>query len=434
METVDKLMKARCRLMIKKPWYGHFAMRMVWKPSEMEWLPEEARTMGVRVMSTGDIECIYYPPFVDRLSVEENFAVVQHEIEHVVRLHCLRRQQRHPQVWNIAADMTINGSKDRPRIGYEDVSATDPDKKLIVPMKDSIVWIPKDWPQDQTSEFYYEKLLKGSDKSGKKGKTEGPGEGRGNAPGKGNQDEDGSDGEGGGSGGSGGSGNNGLDKYGKTLDDHSIWDQSDIDEDAARQLVKNACDYASGQAQGDTPGHLKDAINALNKPIVRWRELLRMYLGRHLGNSRKTYSRRNRRQDVFGLPGKSHRAAATATVIIDTSGSISKEDLQQFFAEIEAIAYKTKVMVLQWDHAFQGYGPYRRGSWKNFQINGRGGTDMAAPVVWLKKNKLVNDVQIMLTDGYCNYVPSEEVGFPFVTVITNKAGSKPSYGHSIYLQ
>ena len=423
METTDKLMKARCRLMIKMPWYGHFAMRMVWKASDMEWLPEPQRTMGVRVMSSGDIECIYYPPFVDRLSVEENYAVVQHEIEHVVRLHCLRRQQRHPEAWNIAADMCINGTKDRPRIGYEDVSATDPAKRLIVPDKDHIVWIPKDWPSDESAEYYYDKLLGMQPKKGKGQKSSG---------GSGQDDDQGSgDGEG-----EGGSESSGLGKYGRTLDDHSIWDQSDMDEDTARQLVKNACDYASGQAQGNVPGHLKSAIDSLNKPIVRWRELLRQYMGRHLGNNRKTYARRNRRQDVFGLPGKSHRAAATATVIVDTSGSISKDDLSQFFAEIESIAYKTKVMILQWDHAFQGYEHYRRGAWKNFKISGRGGTDMAAPVRWLMDNKLINDVQIMLTDGYCNYVDAKSVAFPFVTVITQKAGSssKPDYGHTIYLQ
>lgn len=423
METTDKLMKARCRLMIKMPWYGHFAMRMVWKASEMEWLPEPQRTMGVRVMSTGDIECIYYPPFVDRLTVEENYAVVQHEIEHVVRLHCLRRQHRHPEAWNIAADMCINGSKDRPRIGYEDVSATDPAKRLIVPDKDHLVWIPKDWPQDEAAEYYYERLMNGQPKKGKGQKGSG---------GKGQDDDQGEgDGEGDGE-----SGEGGLGQYGRTLDDHSIWNQSDMDEDTARQLVKNACDYASSQAQGQAPGHLKSAIDSLNKPIVRWRELLRQYLGRHLGNSRKTYARRNRRQDVFGLPGKSHRAAATATVIVDTSGSISQDDLEQFFAEIESIAYRTKVMILQWDHAFQGYQPYRRGAWKTFKISGRGGTDMAAPVRWLMDNKLINDVQIMLTDGYCNYVSARDVSFPFITVITTKAGttSKPDYGHTIHLQ
>ena len=421
MNTTDKLMKARCRLMIKKPWYGHFAMRMVWKPSEMEWLPEESRTMGVRVMSTGDIECIYYPPFVDRLSVEENFAVVQHEIEHVVRLHCLRREQRHPLAWNIAADMTINGPKDRPRIGYEDVSAAKPEDRLIIPEKDNIVWIPKDWPQDETSEFYYDKLLKAAKKGSGKGIKSSGGSGENDSEGSGGDNDGGGSDE----------SKSDLSKYGQTLDDHSVWQQSDMDEDAARQLVKNACDYASGQAAGDVPGHLKDAIGALNKPIVRWRELLRQYLGRHIGNSRMTYSRRNRRQDAFGLPGKSHRAAATATVIVDTSGSISKEYLQQFFAEIEAIAYKTKVKILQWDHAFQGYEGYRRGAWKNFKINGRGGTDMAAPVRWLKENRLVNDVQIMLTDGYCNYVDSKEVDFPFITVITEKDTAEPGYGHVI---
>jgi predicted metal-dependent peptidase len=52
---------------------------------------------------------------------------------------------------------------------------------------------------------------------------------------------------------------------------------------------------------------------------------------------------------------------------------VSTAELQQFFAEIESIAYRSKIRVLLWDHAFQGYATYRKGDWKNFKINGRAG-------------------------------------------------------------
>jgi predicted metal-dependent peptidase len=203
---------------------------------------------------------------------------------------------------------------------------------------------------------------------------------------------------------------------------------SDASQDEARQIVKDIVDQASQKCQGQSPGHLQDAIAELKKPVVKWCELLHQYLGQHVGNKRSTYSRRCRRQDTFGIPGVSHHAAASVNVIVDTSGSISSKELQQFFSEIEAISSKAKTMVLQWDLQFQGYNKYRRGDWKSFKVNGRGGTDMAAPIQWLCDNHKIADVQIMLTDGYCNYIGREIVNFPIITVVTNNSTESPPYG------
>ncbi len=155
-EQSAKLMKARCRLMTREPWYGHIAMSMIWVPSNMPWMPEYRRTMGVRIVNGGEIQCIYYPPFVEKLTIKELFAVIQHEIEHIVRVHCIRVGARDPEAWNIAADMTVNGRKNSPRIGYRESTTSE----IIVPLKGQIVWIPEDWQQDGTSEAFYDKLEK----------------------------------------------------------------------------------------------------------------------------------------------------------------------------------------------------------------------------------------------------------------------------------
>ncbi len=123
-------------------------------------------------------------------------------------------------------------------------------------------------------------------------------------------------------------------------------------------------------------------------------------------------------------------------MIVDTSGSIGSKELEQFFGEIEAISSKAKVNVLLWDHAYQGWGGYRRGDWRTFKVNGRGGTDMAKPVQWLMDNKVVADVQVMLTDGVCNYLDGSLVQFPFITVITTPEGTTvdPPYGHCVRMK
>jgi predicted metal-dependent peptidase len=372
--------------MLYEPFYGHIAMNMVWIPSEMSWIPDErSKTMGVRIVGGGETQCLYYPPFVDSLSIEEIYTVVQHEIEHILRVHCLRIYDRDALTWNYACDMTINGPKDTPRIGYVDERTN----SRIIPHKDEIIWIPDNWPCDETAEYYYERLLKDASK-----------------------------------------------KYAnyKLMDDHSTWDQSDVSEDEARQVVKDLVDSARDKTQGNIPQHLVSTIQNLSKPVVRWRELLKHYLGKYVGSKRYSFSRRNRRRDEFGLPGISHHNAADVTVIVDTSGSVSKKELQQFFAEIDMISTKATTHILQWDHAFQGYAKYRRGDWKKFNISGRGGTNMAEPIYWLKVNRKVSDITIMLTDGETKWASKSEVNFPFITVITRQASSNPTYGHVVRMQ
>ena len=141
-DQAKKLMNARCRLMTVEPWYGHIAMRMTWIPSDMGWQSEEQRTMGVRIINGGDIQCLYYPGFIEKQSLQQLYGAIQHEIEHIVRCHCLRVGSRNPMAWNVATDMTINGSKSDPRIGYKNA------EKLVLPLDGNIIWIPKDWPRD----------------------------------------------------------------------------------------------------------------------------------------------------------------------------------------------------------------------------------------------------------------------------------------------
>lgn len=418
---MDRLMKARCRLMTQEPFYGHFCINMRWIKSDFGWLPEQQRTMGVRIVDGGIIECLWYEPFVNKLSLEELYAVIQHEIEHIVRLHCVRVGGRHPRAWNIAADFTVNGVRERPRIGYKDTA-----DKYIVPMADEICWIPQGWPVDETAEYYYDRLEKeytylfangdGDSESEGSGESDGDGSGDGDDKKKGK--------------GKGKNGRGGGDKF-KMLDDHSVWNQSTVSADEARQLVKSMAMDAAEKSQGKVPGHMQSLIEKLNEPIIYWKDLLKQYIGRYVGGSRQTYSRRSRRRDEFGIPGVSHRAASLVNVILDTSGSIGTSELQQFFSEIEQISVRSKVMLLQWDHAFQGFQQYKRHSWKELKVNGRGGTDMAAPIQWLIENGQIADVQIMLTDGYCNW--HDPCDFPMITVITTNETTAPSWGHTVRL-
>lgn len=374
----DKLIQARCRLLAKIPVYGHIAMNMIWKRNDFAWLPEDERTMGVRIVD-GVVECLYYCPFVDSLSLKELYVVIQHEIEHIVRCHCIRALSKDQYYWNIACDMCVNGKKSSPRIGYLDTNNT-----LIIPHADRIHWIPEDWEDNKTAEEYYELLLNGHDCSG------------------------------------------------HTLDAHSIWSQSNASDDEARQIINDLVEQAIEKSIGDIPGHMNTFLKSLSKPIIAWHRLLNRYVGRIIGcDDRHTYNRRNRRYDLFGLPGVSNRNSISINIIVDTSGSVFMHEYEAFFGIIDKLSNRFDVHVLQWDGAYQGYHKYRKGDWKKFKIAGFGGTKMCESFKWLKENKLLRKLQIMLTDGHTEWVDS--VDFDIITVITSSDSptGDPKYGYVV---
>ena len=370
----ERIMKARCRLMIREPFYGHISINIDWIAHDMPWKSEDQRTMGVRIVNGGQVQCLFYPHFVAKLSIEELYGVIQHEIEHIVRCHCKRIGNRNAVKYNIAADMAVNGKQTDPRIGYVNSQG-----ERILPNKGEMVWIPDQWDSNLTTEQYYELI----------------------------DDQIPDD---------------------LILDDHDIWQQSDASEDEIRQVVKNLVNDATERSQGCIPNHLEGAINNLNKPIVRWRELLRQYIGNCVGNKRSTYSRRNRMNRSFGIKGISRHATSEINIILDVSGSIKDDELQQFFTEIEAISYKSRIWLLQWDDRFRGYDKYRRGDWKKVTVKGRGNTDMAAPIEWLCENKLVKNVQIMLTDGYCEYSRPKNMDYICVITTSDEYTQLPDWG------
>jgi predicted metal-dependent peptidase len=310
--------------------------------------------------------------------------------------------------------MAVNGKKSNPRVGYRE-------RGKVTPPYEDLIYCPENVDDNLSAEEYY-KMINNKEMGKSKGKGQGQGQGQGQeGQEQGQQSQEGSGEE---------------NPYGNTVDDHSTWSQSDVSEDEARQIVKDISDQASQKSQGHVPGHLKEILKSLDKPVVHWKELLRALMGTYVGNRRLTYSRRNRRHDSFGKPGVSHHAACTVSVIVDTSGSVSTHMLQQFFTEIEAVCYRAKVFVLQWDHAFQGYGRYRRGDWKRIHVRGRGGTDMAAPVKWLEEQGMIGNACIMLTDGFCNW--PDKKGFPMIFVVAREGGDEikdgPKWGNLVHMK
>jgi predicted metal-dependent peptidase len=403
----DLLMKARCRLLVMQPWYGTMASLMTWS------MNDEVKTMGVRMMSGGRVECLWSRRFVEAIgSVESLMSVIQHEIEHIVRMHICRHGARDPKLSNVATDCCVNGPESNPRVdGLPMIPVFDEDGNKTGEAPP--YYFPEgeqDLPLDSTYEEVYEWFDKKQDKIFI------------NMPGSGDLSSD-------------------PDKKpkkgqkiinGTTVDDHSIWEQSELSEDESRQAIKDMVEQATKKA-GSAPGHLTEAIKALQDPKVNWKYLLKQFCGRALGGKRRTFARRNRRIDRFGIPGKSNHATIPLLIGVDVSGSVAGNPklLEQFFSEIESMSHQFKITLVLWDAKVQLCEKYHRGDWKKIPAKGGAGTNVIYFFEWIKEKGLLHNVVICLTDGEVSGWP-QPVDTPVLWAIAGDA--KPPFGQTIYLE
>ena len=388
------LVNARCRMLAKMPWYGFIVSRFKWVRND------SVNTMGVRIIRRGLVECIYNLEFVESLSLPELIAVLRHEVEHIIRMHLARvryiKDENHNKLWNIACDWTINGVKNQRNI--DDL----PDMACYVPASGDVGWDDCDLTELEelgTAEEYYDWLLKNI----KIIKVGGNGNGDGDSGG---------------------------------IDNHEVWSQSSASKEDMRCTAKDLTRQAT-QNVGSTPGHLVDSISKLDRPTQNWLFRLKNIIGRVAGNKRRTYAKWHRRRDSFGVKGISRRASIPITVCTDTSGSVSKKMLERIFTEIEAMSSYFRITLVQFDHEVQSVTKYHKGDWRSIEIKGRGGTSFDSLLEYLEKEKIINKMTFILSDGYCS-VPSPRP-YPVTWVIWGEGGkqymnSQGMWGELVYIE
>lgn len=394
MTPKTKVTNARCRVLIKDPWYGTIASRMVWISQP------EVGTMGVRFLRNGKIQCAYAPKFVDELSIEQIIAVIKHEIEHIIRMHLprgktLSHDVHTKEVWNIAADWVINGPKNSKRI--PDL----PDCGAFIPTKDDPgVWSKcdiKSLEYNFTTEQFYDWIMENTEyKSG-------------------NVDD--------------GFTVSALYPKGSKnpisvdagFDNHEPWADSEVSSEDMRNIAKDLA-RAATQASGSTPGHLTESISKLEKPKINFMYLLRNVIGRAAGGKRFTFAKRHRKRDAFGIKGKSHRNRIPLNICVDVSGSVSKKMIQKFFGEIERASNSFKIKLITFDTVVTSVSDYHKGDWKSIELKGRGGTSFEACLNYLENNNLVGKLNIIFTDGY-DIIP-EKRPYQVLWVVVGSAGKR----------
>ena len=359
--------KARSRLLLDNPFFGTLALKLL--PKEDTSQPSgytDGKVLG------------YNPKWFEKLSSQQQVGFIAHEIMHIVYMHIFRREQRHPKKWNVAADYVINYNL------VHDCRMVLPDGALI-----------DEQYKGMTTEHVYNLLPEMEDEDGNSIPWDDLPEDFGNS----------------------GAVRDGVPSNGSSTKEQQKWT---IDINQAYEAAKMA---------GKLPGGLSKVIDEIVKPKVNWKAVLTKFL---TSTAKNDYSwvKPNKRflgQDMY-LPSLYSERLESIVVAVDTSGSITDEELQIFASETSAILASMdpeKIEFLQCDTAINQHDTYTRESLPlKVEFKGRGGTDFAPVWEYIEENHLNPKACIYLTDLYpCCW--GEQPPYPVLWISTTDVDDVP---------
>ena len=361
-KILDKLITARVGLLLRHPFFGNLATRMKMVEAS-EWCS---------TLATDGRNFYYNLGFVNKLTPKEAEFGFAHEVLHNVFDHMGRRDNRDPQLSNIAADYAANQILKDERIG-------------MVPHFIQI--FQNDKYRGKSYEEIYAELYENADKIdismlGELLDEHLDGEGDGD-------DENGSD-----------SDNKGKGKGRPKL--------TDEEKKQIRDEIKEAM-VAAAQAAGagKVPAGVARMINDFTEPKMDWRQLLRMNIQSIL-KSNFSFSRPNRKSQHCGaiLPGMMNEETIDVSVAIDMSGSISDAMAKDFISEVKGIMDEYtdfKLDLWCFDTSVYNYANFTGDTADeimSYKVKGGGGTDFDVNYEFMKENGIEPKRFIMFTDGY----------------------------------
>ena len=380
----------RCykKMLIEKPFYGLFLLGL------SKVIDRSVDTACVRKRGI-NCELVINPDYWDSQDDTQQFNLLCHETLHIIFQHMfLWDSFPNKKVLGLATDCEVNSYLNNLDNSWVTHS----------------IW---DLPIKQGTKFYYEEIIKQVSHQQQQQSGEGD-----SGDSHGNNDE-----------------------MPQTKVDHSQWGK-DFHEcsDAEKQLIQNQINNQIKTAaeqtikmRGTIPAELQEIVNELLKPkprIFDWKA----YFRRMLGSIYDINIKKTRRKESVRFPGSAgikHKKKVSILVAVDTSGSVSNEELEDFFSEITYI-YKVgaRITILECDARISANYEYT-GKW-NGKVHGRGGTDFQPVIDYYRNNKKDYAALVYFTDGEC-CIP-ENVPVDTIWVITSEGDHNKEYpGRTLFI-
>jgi len=400
-EVREKLITARVGLLIKAPFFGNLATRLELVNAD-SWC-STAATDGRRFY--------YNTEFIKKMRPKEVEFLFGHEVLHNVYDHMGRAgKDRDPKLFNCAADYCVNADLLQFNIG-----------ERINPCLFDIKY--KGWSAEEVYDDLYDKVQKIDIDDLLEQLIDDHLEGEGELD---EEDQDGSE-----------EGNS------KSKRPRLTAEERQQIKDEIREAVLQA---AQATGASNLPAGVSRLIKNMTQPVVDWRELLQQQIASTVKND-FTWMRPSRKSwhiDAI-MPGMKPGEQIDIAIGIDTSGSISEQDISAFMAEIQGImdTYdEYRIQVWSFDTEVYNHREYTSENLEDiadYDPAGGGGTDFMANWDYMKANNIEPKKFIMFTDGmpygswgdenYCDTVfiikGNETVEPPFgVWAIYEKSGKQ----------
>jgi len=183
--------------------------------------------------------------------------------------------------------------------------------------------------------------------------------------------------------------------------DSSLYEGSEDElEERWKEVLENA-QLAAKVAGREPLGAMLAEINSILKPKVDWRALLRTAVSIGLQKHISTWKRLSRKSDNF--PGFQRFGLKEVYALIDTSGSISGHELEQFLGEIYGAAKCAKVLVRCFDaDVYEKLEVKRPSDAKTIakKMRGGGGTRITPALKKTLQEMRSGSVVVVMTDGH----------------------------------
>ena len=370
-EVYDRIVVARIGLLLRHPFFGNMATRLKILAAD-DWLGTAAV----------DGRNLYYnTQFFNAMNNKEIEFVIAHEILHMVFDHLTRRGDRHPMLYNIAADYKVNNTLMRDRIGT----------------KPSFIDCYQDFKYEEwTSEEIYDELFEIAKQQGQDFLDQ-----------LGEMLDEHLDGKEDGSSGADNDNGEETDANGNNVSKKKPKYSKEEMKKIKDEIKENMISAAQTAGAGNIPSGVARMIKELTEPKMNWRELLREQIQSTI-KSDYTFSRPSRKAQMTGavLPSMNFAQTIDVAIAIDMSGSIGTKQGEDFLGEIKGIMeeYKDyKIKVWCFDTAVYNEKDFTADGGEDlteYEIFGGGGTDFMANWTYMKEQNYVPKKLIMFTDGY----------------------------------
>ncbi len=411
----ERLKELVARFVLKYNYWGYLFSRIRRKPTTFA---ELKSIMGVGPEKDGTITLFYEPNLMGGTSDKELLRIIEHEGMHILNKHISRylrilanetseqRKTIKTEVWNVAADCTVN---------------------VQAKIRDPIVVDGKSWPvclpgrydleEGKVTEYYFYELLKNA----KTVKMMG----------------------------------------GKGFNNHAQWRKgsqgvTDISslsrkvDQHVQSIIKESV-KSFNKDRGTIPGHIASLIEgALAPPKAPYYQIIRKLIrGSRFSKFKRSPTKINRKRTyVFALtknkcipqispfPGKTRDMTFDIVVLIDTSGSMTNDDIREGLSGVKNIIEKDRhcyTTVLEVDTVVEKEYEVKHIRDIDFKVKGRGGTTLRPGLE--RARKLNCDVCLAFTDGYVddiNHISRKFLPKKLIWVI-NEGGTAESVNRTGYV-